>query len=143
MGNEQRRARRPVRCGHRPGHVVHLTRPEGSSTVELALLLPLLLIVLVLIAEVAVVARAQIEVTGAAREGARAAATTPDPAAAVAAVRDALGSRAGAARISVRRPHVVGAAATVRIELPHRIAVPLLGGFTLTLRAGAVMRVEQ
>lgn len=120
-----------------------MSRADGSATVELALILPLLAVLLVMIAEVAVVARAQIEVAGAAREGARVAATAPDPAEAVAAVRAALGPGAAVARISVHRPHVVGEAAKVTIALPHRIAVPLLGGFTVTLQADAAMRVER
>lgn len=120
-----------------------MSRAEGSTTVELALLLPLLAVLLVVIAEVAVVARAQLEVAGAAREGARVAATTPDPAEAVAAVRAALGPGADEARISVHRPHVVGEPARVAIVVPHRISIPLLGGFKVTLRADAAMRVER
>ncbi|MBM3696432.1 MAG: pilus assembly protein, partial [Actinobacteria bacterium] len=46
--------------------------------VEFALVLPLVLVVLLGAVEVAVLARAQLEVSQAAREGAREAATVPD-----------------------------------------------------------------
>ena len=54
--------------------------------VEFALVLPLVLLVVFAAVEVAVVARTQLEVVNAAREGAREAATNPDPAAAVGVV---------------------------------------------------------
>jgi hypothetical protein len=93
--------------------------------------------------EVAVVSRVQLELAGAAREGARVAATTPDPARAIAAVRRALGSRAQDARIAVHRPHVVGQPAEVRIALEVSIGLPFGGGFGVPLEARAVMRVER
>jgi hypothetical protein len=116
---------------------------RGSATVELALLVPLILVLLALLVEVAVVARVQIELVGAAREGARVAATTPDPAQALAAARHALGERGSEARVSVHRPHVVGQSAEVKIALAYRIGLPLLGGFAVPLSARAVMRVER
>ena len=64
---------------------------RGSLTVELALLIPLLLALVVVIVEVALAARLQIELTSAVREGVRVAATNPDPAEALDAVREALG----------------------------------------------------
>ena len=112
-------------------------------TVELALLVPLLLVLVVLVVEVSLAARLQIEATAAAREGARVAATTPDPAAAIAAVRSALGDRGAEARINVHRPHVVGRNARVEVTLWHRVELPLLGGPSVALSASAVMRVEQ
>ena len=110
---------------------------------ELALLVPLILLMLLMVAEAAVVARAQIEVVTAAREGARVAATTPDPAAALDAVKRALGTRGDDARVNVHRPHVVGAEARVSITLPYRIELPLIGGPTVPLAASAAMRVER
>ena len=93
--------------------------------------------------EVAVVARIQIEVVGAAREGARVAATSPDPELALAAARAALGSRGAGARVSVRRPHVVGQPAVVTVVLDYRLRLPLLGRFSVPLSGRAVMRVER
>ena len=110
---------------------------------ELALLVPLLVGLVVLVAEVGLAARLQIEATAAAREGARVAATTPDPAAAVAAVRSALGDRGRDARINVHRPHIVGRNARVEVTVWHRVAVPFIRGPSIALSARAVMRVEQ
>jgi Flp pilus assembly protein TadG len=112
--------------------------------VEFALVLPLVLVVLLGAVEVAILARAQLEVSQAAREGAREAATTPDPAAAVAAVRRFLGDDLGAeARVSVARDHVVGGRAEVVVRVPHRVAAPLFGGFTVYLEGRCTMRVER
>ena len=116
---------------------------RGSAVVEFALIFPLIVIVLVGVIEVAVVGRAQIEVVAAAREGARQAASDPDPARAVEAVRAALGPVGDRAQVSVVRPHVVGAAAEVEVRMPHAIAKALFGGFTVDLRAKATMRVER
>lgn len=116
---------------------------RGSAVVEFALIFPLVILLLLGAVEVAVVARAQIEVVAAAREGARHAAVDPDPAGAVAAVRAALGGAGDDARVSVIRPHVVGAAAEVTVTLPHMIAAPVLGGFAVNLVGRATMRVER
>jgi Flp pilus assembly protein TadG len=116
---------------------------RGSATVELALLVPLILLLLVVVVEVAVIARLQIEVVGAAREGARVAATSPDPALALAAVRGALGNRGADARIAVKRPHVVGQQAEVTVSFDHHIGLPLVGNLSVPLSATAVMRVER
>ncbi len=116
---------------------------EGSISVEFALLVPMIVLLVALIVEVAVVARMQIELVAAAREGARTAATTPDPAAALAAAQEALGDHGSEARINVHRPHRVGGSARVAIRLPYRIRIPLLGGPTVQLSASAVMRVER
>lgn len=116
---------------------------RGSAAVEFALVLPLVLVVLLVAVEVAVVARTQLEVTHAAREGAREAATSPDPVRAVTAARLSLGPGGERARVSVTRDHHVGGRAEVVVRLPHRVAAPLLGGVEVTLVARAVMRVER
>jgi hypothetical protein len=115
----------------------------GTAAVEFALVLPVVLVVILAVAEIAVVARVQLEVVNAAREGAREAAVSPDPAQALAAARASLGSAGHDARISVRRPHVVGAAAEVEVVVPHRIAPAVFGGALVQLRGSASMRVEQ
>lgn len=120
-----------------------MSREQGSATVELALLVPIILLLLALLVEVALVARVQIEIVGAAREGARVAATSPDPAQALAATRRALGDGGTDARISVHRPHVVGQQAAVQIGIDHHLGLPLLGGISVPLSARAVMRVER
>ncbi len=115
----------------------------GSAAVEIALVLPLILALLLAVAEVAVVARTQLELANVAREGARVAAVSPEPADAVAAVQELLGDLAGDARISVTRPNVVGESAVVTITFHHRLAPFFFGGSGVELRARAAMRVER
>jgi len=111
--------------------------------VEFVLVVPLIVLVLVASLEVAALARARMVVVAAAREGARVAATHPDPADAASAVRSALGPVGANARISVARPHVVGRPATVEVEVRQRLAAPLLDRMSVTLSGRAVMRVER
>jgi hypothetical protein len=108
--------------------------------VEFALVVPLVLIVLVGAVEIALVARAQLEVSHAAREGAREAAASPDPGRAVAVVHAVLGT---GARVAVSRDHHVGGRAEVVVTMPHRFAAPLFGGWTVHLEGRASMRVER
>lgn len=117
---------------------------RGSAAVEFALVLPLVLLALLAAVEVVVVARTQLEVGHAAREGARQAATVPDVERAVTAARRSLpDSVAGSARVSVERQQHVGGTARVTVSVRHPIAAPLFGGFEVTLRSTAVMRVER
>jgi Flp pilus assembly protein TadG len=116
---------------------------RGSAAVEFALVVPLVLALLFGVVEVALVARSQLVVISAAREGAREAAASPDPTAAVRAARQVLGDRGVTARVSVRRPAIVGQVARVRVTLPYRIAAPLFGGFSVLLSGTASMRVER
>lgn len=115
----------------------------GAATVEVALLIPVILLALLAVAEVAVVARTQLELVNGAREGARVAAVNPEPADAVEAVSQVLGEMAGRARIAVTRPQVVGEPAEVAIVLRHRLLPFLFGGADVELRARATMRVER
>lgn len=116
---------------------------RGSSTVEFALLVPAIVLVIVALAEVVAVGRIQFELMNAAREGARVAATVPDPDAAVDRTRSALGpGLADGTIVSVRRPGVVGAEASVEVSYSHRVVGYLLGGASVELRSRAVMRVE-
>lgn len=116
---------------------------RGSAIVEFAFVVPLLLVLMFGIVEVAVVARSEIQLLHAAREGARAAAASPDAAVAANAARTALGPQGANARISVVRPAQVGSNATVTISLRHDVAAPLFGGFPVHLGATASMRVER
>ena len=116
---------------------------RGSAVVEFAIVIPVVLALLLALVEVAVAARVRLEVVNAAREGAREAAASPDPTAAVRAARAALGSSGSDARVSVRRPDVVGQLAEVRVVVPHRVAAPLLGGWEVEIASRAVMRVER
>jgi Flp pilus assembly protein TadG len=116
---------------------------RGSATVEFALVIPIVLLVLFTLVEVVVVGRVQIELLGAARQGARVAATNPDPGVAVAAVHAALGENlANEVIVTVERPAVVGREAVVSLSLTHRLASALFGGVPVDLAARSVMRVE-
>jgi hypothetical protein len=110
----------------------------------MALTIPTLILVLLAMMEVLVVARLQLELVAAAREGARVAATVPDPSRAVMATQEALdpdlASRVG---VQVSRPSVVGRPATVRVSLRHRLVTPLLRWVEVELSGRAVMRVER
>lgn len=111
---------------------------------EFVLVLPLIVLVLVACLEVAGLARTRMVVVAAAREGARVAATHPDPADAVDAVRMALGPRLGdLARVSVSRPHVVGRPATVEVAVRQALSSPILDSLAVTLTGRSTMRVER
>jgi Flp pilus assembly protein TadG len=129
--------------GHLDSERMMVGSERGSAVVEFAFVLPLLLVLMFGIMEVAVVARSEIQLLHAAREGARAAAASPDAAVAANAARSALGPQGVNARISVVRPASVGSKATVTISLRHSVAAPLFGGFPVDLGATASMRVER
>jgi Flp pilus assembly protein TadG len=113
-------------------------------TVELFLVLPIAVLVLVASIQLIGVARARIELQGAVREGARVAATTPDPAKAVEAVLAALSPEMRErARVSVERPSRVGAVATVTISMRHGLGQPFPSGLGVDLSARAMMRIER
>lgn len=116
---------------------------SGSATVELALMLPLIVLLLVAMAEIAVIGRSQLELVNSAREGARVAAVNPEPADAVEAAQDVLGAAGVHARVAVTRPQVVGEAAIVHVTIHHRLVPYLFGGATIDLTATASMRVER
>ncbi len=113
-------------------------------TVEFFLVLPLVIFVLAAGVQVISVARARIELLGAVREGARVAATTPDPARAVDAVRNALDpEERDRVRISVSRPGVVGRPATVRATMRHPLVLLPFDDLAVTVSAAASMLVER
>ena len=123
----------------------HRADPRGQATAELALVLPFVGLLLLVVVQVAVVARDQVLVVHAAREAARAAAVDPDPGAARQAARTA--SRLDPANMGV----VVttksgGPTAIVAVEVRYAAAtdVPIAGRLlpVVTLRASAAMRAE-
>lgn len=121
-----------------------LSNENGSVTVELFLVLPLVLIVLVAGLQLVGAARARIELVGAVREGARVAATSPDPAKAVRAVQAALPPEVrDSTRVSVSRPSVVGSPARVTARVRHVLGPPFPSGFGVDLTASASMFVER
>ena len=99
----------------------------GQSTVELALVLPVVLVLAFLVVQVGLVVRDQVRVVHAAREGARAAAVSPDPAAAVGAVT---GNGALAPdRVQVTTSPRGGRGSEVTVAVAYRAAtdLPLVG----------------
>jgi Flp pilus assembly protein TadG len=124
--------------------VARAGRQGGQATVELALLLPVVVLVALVVVQAGALARDQLLVTHAAREAAREAAVDPDPAAA----RTAAGA---AARLAPERLTVVvrgrgdrGSRVTVTVSYRAPTAVPVVGALIgdVTVRAAATMRVE-
>ncbi len=117
---------------------------EGSVTVEFFLVLPLVVLLLVAGLQLVSVARVKIELIGAVREGARVAATTPDPSRAVDAVVGALDPEmASRTRISVTRPSVPGQMATVTATFRQVVDFFILPDLEFDIPARATMRTEK
>ena len=117
---------------------------RGSVTVEFFFVVPLLIVVLAAGIQVISVARTRIELLGAVREGARVAATTPDPSRAVEAVRNAMSPEdRDRVRISVSRPGIVGRPAKVTARFRHVFPIPFIEDFGVEVRASASMLVER
>lgn len=119
------------------------TSDRGQASVELALLLPVVAVLLLAVLQVGLLAREVVLVTHAAREAARAAATDPDPSAARAAALSSSGLDPERLVVTATR---ADAGRRVRVEVTYRAAteVPLLGALVgdRTIRAHATMRVE-
>ncbi len=121
-----------------------LLSDRGSATVELFLVIPMVVLVLVAGLQVVSAARSRLELAGAARDGARVAATTPDPRRAVEAALAALPAEVRTrARVSVARPALPGQPARVVVTLRHRLGPPFPSGAGFELSASATMLVER
>jgi hypothetical protein len=117
---------------------------RGQATVEFFLVLPLVVLVAVASVQVMRIAEARLELQAAARDGARVAATTPDPSRAVASVMAALSPEdRDRARISVERPDRVGVPARVTVRLRHLLGAPFPAGMGVDLTVTATMRTER
>ena len=117
-------------------------RPEqGQSTVEFALLTPLLVFAVMALLQVALVVRSQLAVEHAAREAVRVASVDPDVGHSRAAGRRVLPD----ARISLGDRPDVGEPITVDVSLHLVTDLPLVGPLfpDPDLVAHAVMRVER
>ena len=129
----------------RGGKPTRGTDDEGQAAVELALVLPLVVLLLLALVQVGLIVRDQILVIHAAREAAREAAVDPDP--------DVPGQAAAASstlapdRLSVVAEGRTGAGSRVTVHVRYRAPtdVPLVGGALpdITLEASATMRVER
>ena len=119
-------------------------RERGQATVEAALVLPLIVLLLLAVVQVGLLVRAEVLVTHAAREAARAAAVDHDPNAAARAAE--LATTLDAHRLSVRVEGRDGPGSRVRVDVTYTAPtdVPLIGSLLgdVTLHADATMRVE-
>ena len=128
-----------------PGGALLRSTDRGQATVELALVLPLVALLLLALVQAAVVARDQVLVTHAAREAVRVVAVDDD----VDAARRAA-ERAGpldADRLEVRVSGREGVGSRVRVDVryvvPLRLPLVAQGGLDVELRSSATMRVER
>jgi Flp pilus assembly protein TadG len=119
-------------------------RDRGQASVELALLLPVVVLLLLAVLQVGLVARDVVLVTHASREAARAAAADATLGAPLAAARASSGLDPD--RLSVRVSGRGKAGSRVRVEVAYRspTAVPIIGALLgdRTITSSATMRVE-
>ncbi len=116
-------------------------RERGQATVELALVLPVLVLALLAVIQVGLVVRDHLQVVHAAREAARAASVDPDPGRAVQAAHRTLPG----SDVHVGERPAVGEPITVEVTYTSHTSLPLVGPLfpDPTLHARAVMRVEK
>ena len=121
-----------------------MRRSGGQATVELVLVLPVVVLLLLLVVQVGLIARAQVLVVHAAREGARAAAVEGSQHAAASASRSAPGLRSS--RVAVEAAIDASPGGLARVEVTYRAPtdVPLVGVLLgdPVLRAEVTMLVE-
>jgi Flp pilus assembly protein TadG len=116
----------------------------GQATVELALVLPFVAMLLLAVVQVALVARDAVLVVHAAREAVREAAVTPAPGAARRAAEAGSGLTGPRLRVTVVRRAPPGGQVQVRVNYRAPTDVPLIGPLIpdVGLSSEAVMRVE-
>ncbi len=119
---------------------------RGSSAVEFALVLPLLLLLLLALVQVGALARAQLVLSQASRAGAREASVDPSAGAVEATVRNAaVGLDGERLRIEVVRAGARGSPVTVSLTYEAPIASTLAGWLfpeSVMLSGSATMRQE-
>lgn len=129
----RRPRRRPTERGDR-----------GQASVELALLLPVVVLLLLAVLQVGLLARDVVLVTHASREAARAAATDPEPGAARAAANASSGLDPDRLDVTVSGRGAAGSRVRVEVTYQAQTGVPLIGALLgdRTIRSTATMRVE-
>jgi Flp pilus assembly protein TadG len=117
---------------------------SGQATVEAALVLPFVVLLLLAVVQVGLVVRAQVLVTHAAREAARAAAVELDPQAPVVAAHLATNLDPGRMSVTSEGRAGRGSYVTVHVSYAESTDVPLVGAVLgdVDLTAEATMRVE-
>jgi Flp pilus assembly protein TadG len=135
--------RRPAPGG--PGRRRLAGGERGQATVELALVLPLVALLLLALVQVAIVARDQVLVAHAAREAARAAAVDDDADVARRAAERAGPLAADRLTVAVSGRDDVGSRVRVVVRYRVPLRLPLIGQAVrdLELRSEATMRVER
>ena len=125
------RSTRPVAC----------PRERGQATVEFALILPLVVLMLLAVLQTALIVRDYVGVVHAAREAARAASVDRDPRAAAAAARRVLAR----STVSVGTRPAVGGPIRVEVRYVSHTDLPMVGLLfpDPELHATAVMRTER
>jgi Flp pilus assembly protein TadG len=118
----------------------------GQASVELALLLPVVVLLLLAALQVGLLARDVVLVTHAAREAARAAATDPRANVARAAALASSGLDPARVEVTVAITETGATDRRVRVEVAYRVptSVPIVGRLAAsrTIRTSATMRVE-
>jgi hypothetical protein len=115
---------------------------KGQSTVEFALVLPFIFLLLLALLQAGVMLRDQLIVAAAAREGAREAAVSPEPEKVEKAVRRA----AAGLDVTVKLSRGPRRGDLARVEVSAKpTTLPIVGGIASgrKLTSSAVMRVEQ
>lgn len=122
-----------------------MDRCRGQASVELALILPLVVLLLLVLVEVGLVVRDQVLVTHAAREAARAAAVEDGRSVAEEAAKGAGPLDPDRLEVHVSGRGGPGSKVTVEIVYPRPTRVPLIGQLVgrIGLKASASMRVER
>jgi Flp pilus assembly protein TadG len=119
-------------------------RERGQASVELALLLPVVVLLLLVILQVGLLARDVVLVGHASREAARAAAADPRPGAAAAAAHQSSGLDPDRMAVAVSGRGAPGSRVRVTIRYRSPTSIPLVGGLLAdrTITATTTMRVE-
>lgn len=117
---------------------------QGQAAVELALVLPLLAVLALVLVQVALVVRDQVLVIHVAREAAREAAVSDDPAGADQAARSGGSLDPGRLRVDVSGRGAPGSRVRVDVGYASPTDVPLVGPLVgdVALSGSATMRVE-
>lgn len=117
---------------------------RGQATVELALVLPLVVLFALVMLQLGIIAKDLVLVHHAAREGARAAAVEPTSGAARAAVVGSSSLDGGRLSVSLSGGTARGSQTTATVTYRAPTSVPLVGALIpdVSLEASVTMRVE-
>lgn len=117
---------------------------RGQATVELALVLPLVVLFALVTLQLGILAKDLVLVHHAAREGARAAAVEPSAGAARVAVVGSSSLDSGRLQVSLSGGTERGSQTTATVSYRAPTSVPLIGALIpdVTLEASVTMRVE-